>query len=487
MQSPIHIPFFAKSKLIYSASITGIFFLVCLLTEWPMYLLPILFVVSFFAVYFTKRFYTIVIGIILLFIVSYFFHWSIYIGFTALAILIGIALYDAFLLFSKPALLAERTIPEKLSNGDENLIYLTVHNQYSFPIQVEYIDELPEQLQQRNFSLHLQHLPDQYKTITYGITPKKRGIYTFHRLNAHVQTMRIGLVQRHLQFFESFEAKVYPSIIQMKKYEFMAISNNLREYGIKKLRRIGQSQEFEQIREYVVGDDYRNINWKATGRQHQLMVNEYIDERSQRVYSIIDKGRVMKMPFEEMTLLDYSINAALAISNIVLKHQNKPGLITFANQIDAQVSAEKRSSQMNRILESLYAQETNFQESNYEELFSTIRRQINQRSLLLFYTNFETRNALYRQIKFLRSLAKKHVIVVIFFKNTELTTLIDSEGNNTEDIYVRTIGKKYAFEKELIVHELNQYGIHTILTDPKNLTIDTINKYLQLRSRGLIN
>lgn len=79
------------------------------------------------------------------------------------------------------------------------------------------------------------------------------------------------------------------------------MSDNLTELGIKRIRRAGHQTEFEQIKEYVKGDDYRTINWKASARRHQLMVNVYQDERSQQIYSVIDKGRVMQQAFRGMT------------------------------------------------------------------------------------------------------------------------------------------------------------------------------------------
>lgn len=444
---------------------------------------------TYLDVFFTKRFFYSLAVIIVYFVLAFMFKLPLVIGGVLVALLAIALIYDAYQLFRiKNGLEVERTIPEKLSNGDDNLIFLSLKSNYNQVMDAVIIDELPIQFQQRDFEINTTFAPQQMKSVTYKVSPKKRGNYTFRRLNAIIRTKNIGLIERHYKFLnEETTATVYPSIIQMKKYEFLAISNQLREYGIKKLRKLGQSQEFEQIREYVLGDDYRNINWKATSRKHELMVNEYIDERSQRVYSIIDKGRVMKMPFEEMTLLDYAINASLAISNIVLKHQNKPGLITFSKRLDTYVPAEKRSSQMNHILEALYAQKTDFQESNYEHLFHQIRKRLNQRSLLLFFTNFETRNSMYRQIKYLRTIAKKHVLVVIFFENTELEEMITENPTTVEGVYEQTIGQKFAFEKEYIVRELNKYGIHTILTKPQDLTINTINKYLELRSRGLIN
>ena len=116
--------------------------------------------------------------------------------------------------------------------------------------------------------------------------------------------------------------------IQMKKYDFMAIDHRLSYAGLKKIRRIGHTMEFEQIKDYVVGDDVRTVNWKATAKNAKLMVNQYQDEKMQPVYSIIDTSRVMKMPFNELKLVDYAINSSLAFSNIALKKGDKVGALS---------------------------------------------------------------------------------------------------------------------------------------------------------------
>ena len=163
----------------------------------------------------------------------------------------------------------------------------------------------------------------------------------------------IKVVGKKMEFLQLNE-------LQLKKYDLLAISNNLTMYGIKKIRRIGHTMEFEQIKEYVQGDDLRTINWKATAKQNQLMVNQYQDEKSQPVYSVIEKGRVMKMPFNGLSLLDYAINATLVMSNVILKKQDKAGMFTFSKQVENMVVAEKRSAQMSMILESLYNVNTDF-------------------------------------------------------------------------------------------------------------------------------
>ena len=257
-------------------------------------------------------------------------------------------------------------------------------------------------------------------------------------------------------------------------------------FGLKKIRRIGHTLEFEQIKDYVSGDDVRNINWKATAKKNDLMVNQYQDEKSQPVYSVIDTGRVMKMPFNQLSLLDYAINATLVISNIVLKKQDKAGMFTFSRKVENQIVAKQRRSQMNLILETLYNINTDFAESDFSRLYVDIKRRIKSRSLLLLYTNFETLDALHRQLPYLQAIAKTHLLVVIFFENTELAAMAKEPAETTRAIFQKTIAEKFIYEKKLIANELKKYGIQAILTAPENLTINTINKYLEIKARGLL-
>jgi uncharacterized protein (DUF58 family) len=278
----------------------------------------------------------------------------------------------------------------------------------------------------------------------------------------------------------------YPSYMQLRKYDLMAFSNNLFQYGLKKIRRIGHTMEFEQIKDYVQGDDLRTINWKATAKKSQLMVNQFQDEKSQNVYMIIDKGRVMKMPFNGLSLLDYAINATLVLSNVILKKQDKAGMFTFSKKVENRVVAEKRQSQMQQIMESLYNIKTDFFESDFSRLYIDVKNHINQRSLIMLYTNFETLDGLYRQLPYLKGIAKNHLLVVVFFNNTELDELIQQKSNTVQEIYDKVIAEKFAFEKRLIVNELRKYAIYSVLTKPDQLTLDTINKYLEIKARGIL-
>ena len=389
------------------------------------------------------------------------------------------------MLYSKKGLKGERVLPDKFSNSDVNDVQVQLKNNYSFTIEVALVDELPIQFQKRDF-FRKTKLPGKNKnTIQYQVRPVERGEYQFGNLNCYATSV-IGLIRRRYTFNNEQMVKVYPSFIQMKKYDFLAIDNRLRQIGLKKIRRIGHTMEFEQIKEYVMGDDVRTVNWKATAKHGHLMVNQYQDEKMQPIYSIIDTSRVMKMPFNELKLLDYAINSSLAFSNIALKKGDKVGMADFSNKLGAFLPANAKKTYLNTLLETLYNVDTKFKDSDFGILQALVRRKITQRSLLLLYTNFEHISSLKRQLPYLQAIAKKHVLVVIFFENTELKSLSDTDAETIPEIVDQTIAQQFQYDKKLMVRELQQRGIQTVLTAPEDLTVNTINKYLEIKAKGLL-
>jgi uncharacterized protein (DUF58 family) len=426
-------------------------------------------------------------AVVCVFVFAFVYPWLYLIGLLAFWALMLLVVTDVLLLFAnKTGIMAKRQAAhQKLSNGDENDLFISIQNNYSFSVGVGIIDEIPEQFQFRAFNIKKQLESGEDQKIKYTLRPVSRGEFHFGDTIVLVTTV-LGLAQRKYVFDNKQMLPSYPSFLKLRQYELIAISDRLVDVGIKKMRKIGQSTEFDNIKEYVIGNDIRTINWKATARRNQLMVNHYRDERAQQVYSVIDMGRIMKMPFEELSLLDYSINAALVLSHISYIKQDKPGLITFSNVIHNSVTADRKGNQLFRLQENLYNASTNFAESNYEVLLNHIRTKVTQRSLLLLYTNFETLSGLRRQLRYIRQLAKHHLVVVIIFENTELHELLHKKVTNTSEIYSQTIAKKFDYEKTQIRYELQKLGIQCVYTKPQQLTVNALNKYLELKARGMI-
>ncbi len=442
--------------------------------------------------YLTDRFFYLFGGIIALFGLSYPMPFLFPVAQTVLVLAAALIFSDAlwmFLPLARPKITARREMAEKLSLGDANHIHLHFENQGNSAFHLEILDELPSQFQERNFSKKLFLGGKSADTVSYDVRPTSRGEYDFGVVNVFAST-RLGLVERRLRL-ASPKARpetvgVYPSIIQMKKFELKALRHIANESGIKKIRRLGHSYEFDQIKNYVKGDDFRSINWKASGRRAELMVNIYEDEKSQQVWCVIDKSRSMRMPFEGLSLMDYAINTSLALSNIILKKDDKAGLLTFSDVLGSAVAAEGQPAHLRRILESLYREKERPVEANFELLYQSVRRLVTVRSLLVLYTNFESSYALERALPHLRRLAQFHLLVVVFFENTEIHDLARQPAGTILDVYRQTVARQFLQDKKEMVQTLRQFGIQAVLTRPENLTLNTINKYLELKSRGLI-
>jgi uncharacterized protein (DUF58 family) len=386
---------------------------------------------------------------------------------------------DLVLLYGCGSLTASRQCSDRFSNGDENTVTIAVESQYRVPVGVAVIDEIPAGLTSlQSFPMDGKMVKGQSSSFHYQLRPTRRGVYSFGSIRLFATTL-IGLVERRFTTGQPQEVKVYPSFAHLSQYEFLAIHNNLTEQGIKRIRRVGHHTEFEQIKDYVAGDDYRTINWRATARRHQLMVNVYQDERSQQIYNLIDKGRVMQQAFEGMTLLDYAINASLALSYVAMRKEDRAGLLTFADRLDTVLPASRQPGQMQKAMEVLYAQQTDFGETDYSALCVSVNKIITKRSLLILYTNFTTLVALHRQLPYLQQLGQRHRLLVVFFEEDS------AETQRQPSLFHGVIAEKFAYEKRLIVSLLRQHGITALLTHPEQLSVNVINKYLEIKQQSL--
>ncbi len=434
----------------------------------------------------TPRFFVAGGSVVVLYVVAFFFPPVLSGAHTALAVLGGLVGLDGILLYGgEGQVAAQRVVPERLSNGDDNPIRIHLRSTYPFAVRCGVADEQPIQLQARDTETRLTIPAGRTRTVHYTVRPTRRGQYTFGTVNVFV-TSPLGLVERYVQEDAETSVPVYPSFLQMRAYELMAASNRLEEMGVTPVRQLGHTMEFDHIREYVVGDDRRSINWKATARRGDLMVNEYRDERAQPVYCVINAGRVMEMPFDGMTLLDHSINASLALARIALMKQDRAGLVAFSDRIGPVLPAQRSEGHIRAFQEQLYQLDTDFQESEYARLATYVRTHLQRRGLLVLFTNFMTRSSLERQLPYLRALKRQHTVVIVFFENPKLSAQARARAQTVEDIYVKTMAERFVREKKEVVRTLRRNGCYAVHTPPEQLSTRTLNQYLELKARGVV-
>ena len=432
--------------------------------------------------YLTPKFFAIWIALVLLIGLGYAVPLMFVIGRWLFGVLFLLLLLDVALLYHRSGIKAWRKMSERFSNGDDNEVDIRVESQYPFSVRLQIIDEIPPVFQRRDVLFKLKLQKGEGKNVKYTLRPTSRGTYSFGHLRVFAQSP-LGLLQRRFTLGTPCDVKVYPSYLMLTHYELLAISNRLTDLGIKRIRRIGNHTEFEQIKDYVVGDDFRRINWRATARASRLMTNVYQDERSQQIVNIIDKGRVMQQAFRGMTYLDYAINASLVLSYIAIRKEDKAGIMTFSCQFEDFVPPSARRGHMQQILETLYRQQTQFEESDFSALAVSVNQHLNKRSLVVLYTNFANKVSMERQLPYLIQMNRRHRLLVVFFADNELKEYMATKPDSEEEYYRHVIAEQFAYEQRLIVSELKNHGILALLTTPENLSVDVINKYLEIKSQ----
>jgi uncharacterized protein (DUF58 family) len=435
--------------------------------------------------YLHRRFFLALLSIAILFLMSYWFSPLYAISWVLLWLFAMLTLLDMVLLFRTAGIMAQRALPERFSNSDPNTVRISLKNIYPFTAAINVIDELPIQFQIRDFSLPVSLTSGESSTLHYELVPFSRGTYVFGSLRIFINSP-LGLVIRRLSFQQAQTVKVYPSFIQMRRYDFLAFQANQIGSELKKVRKLGHTMEFEQIKAYIPGDDSRALNWKATGKTGLLMVNQYQEEKSQAIYTLIDSGRSMKMPFDGLTLLDYAINSTLALSNVILRKGDKCGLLQFDTKVQKAVAAKQSKVQLGALMDALYNINTGFEDTDFSKVYAWVRQKISQRSLLIIYTNFEHLSGLTRQMPYLKGLSRHHHLVVVFFENSLLKNQEENLPKSWSDVVLKNISGKFIQDKKLMVRELEQYGISCIYCPPQQLSLASINKYLEIKQKGWI-
>lgn len=429
----------------------------------------------------TKRFFYVAVALIALFALGYPLPWLFDVA-RGLLVVWGVLLLIDFgmLYFVKgQEMRAERICRDRFSNGDPNEVEITIQSPYSFRTRIEVIDEMPIDFQMRDF-VSQDHLSSkEERKLTYTLTPHHRGCYRFDRIRIFFASP-IGMLFRRYTRGTPQEVKVYPSFAHLSLYSLMC-NHRLDEYGIKRIRQVGADTDFEQIKDYIQGDEYRHINWKASARTHQLKVNVYQQDRSMPIYSIVDKGRMMQQSAFGNTYLELAINAALALSYVALKKDDQAGLVTLSTTVDAFVAARKNGPQMQLLMESLYGQQTHFAESDYSALSTHFTQRVTKRCLAVLFANFATLNALDRELPYLLQMARRHQLLLVLFRDREMEEFLARQPKDTEEYYQQLAVDKYYREKRLIINKLRQNNILTLYTLPENLSVGIINKYLEYR------
>jgi uncharacterized protein (DUF58 family) len=394
---------------------------------------------------------------------------------------------------TKPAEIeVERINDTKLSLGADNLVTLLLANRGRRAISFKVRDEYPFQFIADAVVLAGEIAPFEIHEARYHVRPLQRGDYSFGDINIrYISTLKTFV--RQARYPAAAPTKVYPNVLDVRKYDLLARKGLLFELGLRANRQFGAGTEFERLREYNTDDEFRRINWKATARRGKPIAAEYETERSQYIVSVIDTGRLMRPPVDDpatggqgLAKLDYVINTALLLSYVATLKGDHVGLLTFADDVRTYLAPKRGRGQFYRMLEALYNVQFEPVEADYGQALAYLGVKHKRRSLVVVFTDLVTLDAAKPLIANMARLAQRHLPLCVVISDPNITRLAAQPPRQSEAVYQRAVAEMLIDERQVVLDTLNRSGVLTIDVPADKLTVNVINKYLELKGRGAI-
>jgi uncharacterized protein (DUF58 family) len=397
----------------------------------------------------------------------------------------ALLLVDVYLTPQPSRLEVERIHDSRLSLGAENLVTLLLANRSARSLRLSVRDEYPHQFQSDRVLIEGSLAPFDLHEAHYHVRPLRRGDYRFGKLNLRYGS-QLGLFVRQAAYPLEAEVKVYPNVIEARKYDLMARKGLLSELGLRVNRLQGGGTEFERLREYTTDDEFRRINWKATARRAKPIAAEFETERAQYVISAIDTGRLMRPPIGDLAKLDYAINTALLLSYVAMLKGDHIGLLTFADDVGAYLAPKRGRGQFYRMLETLYNVEMQPVEADHGRALGYLGLKHKRRSLVVVFTDLATPDAARPLIAHMARMARRHLPLCVVISDPNIGGLAALPARDTASVYRRAVAEMLIDERRVVLDTLNRSGVLTIDVPADKLTVSVINTYLELKQRGRI-
>ena len=396
-----------------------------------------------------------------------------------------------------------RVMNSKFSLGAENVVTLRVINRSRHGLRLRLKDDFPPTFRFDRVIHEIYAGAGEGENVVYRLTPSRRGIYHFGDI--HVQCWGIlGLIIRQRRVKAAAEVKVYPNLHAIRQYELLVRRGMLGQLGLKNSRQFGEGTEFERLRDYTPDDDIRRVDWKATSRHRKPIVREFETERSQDVVIMLDAGRLMASPIlteaqeqedtpdaasnsgQAMIKLDYAINTTLMTSYVSTLKGDKVGLIAFSDTVHRYLDPKPGKKQFLAMLEATYALQVYPVEPDFETAFKFLASKQRKRALVILFTDILDRDAAEGLAHYVTTLARHHLIACVTLTDSGIIALAAQKPTSSKVVYQRAIAERLLQEKQAMLEILRSRGVITLDVPAHQLTMEVVNKYLELKAKSRI-
>jgi uncharacterized protein (DUF58 family) len=372
-----------------------------------------------------------------------------------------------------------------LSVRAANRIELILENDGAEPISGRLRDEPPPPFKasQKEFDLELE--PGRQKRVSYFVTPFERGGESFRgsylRLNCP-----LGLAHKDVFLSTEEDVRVYPNVLALREFDLLKQQGRLKEMGIRRSRARGLGTEFESLREYGKGDDYRKIDWKASARRGKLVVRQYEQERNQVVILVIDIGRHMLAEVDGVRKLDHVLDSLLMLTHAAAVAGDLVGLLVYADTVRRYIPPRKGRNQVGIIIDAIHDLVAEPVESDPVAAFSYLSSRWTRRALLVGFTDYEDEDRARELLSAFGPLARKHLSVIARVQDPRLDEVLVAPMRNVREMYLKSAASLLMEERQAARALLSAAGVHNLEAEPQDLAAALVNFYLVVKERSLL-
>lgn len=414
-----------------------------------------------------------------------FFTWDIALEMGGAVLLAGVllTLLDYLLSRQLAPLHIEREVAGNLAVNKNATVTLKLAHQFDKPTGVHLFDGIPATVEQQDLPLTLKLMPGQTCRVTYNLRPLERGPLEIEACYVQI-TSPFGLWKIRYRSGDASGVKVYPDFMAIAAYTLLATDNHTSQMGIKKKPRRGSGLEFQQLREYRVGDSLRQLDWKATARRQKLIAREYQDERDQHIVLLVDSGRRMRAKDDELNHFDHALNAMLLVSYIALRQGDSVSVMSFG-ETTRWIPPQKGAERIKSLLNGMYDLQADQCAPDYTAAAEKLSLLQQKRSLVILVTNSRDEDV-EELLLAVNLLKRRHLVMIANIREEILDQLEDKPVVQLDDALSYVGVQNYLSSRREVQRKLSSSGVYTLDCTAKELAMRVANSYLEIKSAGIL-
>lgn len=411
-------------------------------------------------------------------------YWPLSFAGAAAALAIGVAAAVELLLLRRVHLTVSRDAVKAVALGEPESLEARVSHDAPAVLHVVLRMRWPAELGSGSSTASGVCGPGETLALSYDVAGVQRGEAQLEP--AHAAITRFGLVERIVQSGAPAMVRVIPNLREVRRMHAQLNAVFLRGLGTRLAPRTGQGREFDRLREYVIGDDYRQIAWKATARQRKPIVRQFRVERSQDVLFCVDRGHRMAARVGRLTRADHAVNAAVLGAYVCNRAEDRTGLLSFSASVETGIAQGRGAAHLAAITRFATGIAPEYLPTDYRALAARLDRRLRARTLVILFTALPERGDHGELLSAVRLLMPRHLPLVLALEDVGLAASARVLPTGHEDLCRTLVASELVQDRALLVAGLRQLGALVAQTPPEESGTAVVNAWLEVKRRQLL-